>query len=84
MISVQNNREIVEVHDFSTGLIYKIDSASGNCTETPIDPNGIDAVSADGLTNIRNPEQFFDLDNVKYQYNGEVNSIVCDFMEVLS
>lgn len=77
MISTQNNREIVEVHDFATGLIYKIDSISGNCSETPIDPNGIDAVSVDGLTNIRNPEQFFDFDNVNYQYNGEVSRFEC-------
>ncbi len=69
-----NDTLITKLNDFATGLSYSINEETGECDVSKIDPNGIDAVTGPGgFTNIRNPEKFFDADNVTYQFSGSVS-----------
>ena len=61
-----------EIHDFFTGLNYKYDRKFGNCTVSKLTSADIDSIVVDGQVVIRNPNQFFDLEGVNYQYVGLV------------
>jgi len=64
-------RELVEVHDFNTGVAYIMDPMIGNCTVTPISALGFDAVqNAPGTVRIRNPKEFFYFDGTDFVYQG--------------
>ena len=68
------NSLVREVHDFVTGLKFRLHKNSGNCSISKIDPNGEDAeVNKDGQLIIRNPKHFFDFSTHNYQYTGQVN-----------
>jgi hypothetical protein len=68
------NSLVSEVHDFVTGLKFRLDKKSGNCSISKIDPNGPDAeITQDGLVVIRDPSDFFDFSTNNFQYTGQVN-----------
>lgn len=63
-----------EIHDFATGLSYKYEPATRQCSVGNITLGLNDAVPTDGnpnLIQIGNPEHFFLLDDATYQYTGE-------------
>ena len=63
-----------EIHDFATGLSYKYEPGTRQCSVGNITLGLNDAVSSDSnpnLIQIGNPEHFFLLDDVEYQYTGE-------------
>lgn len=65
------NSLVTEIHDFNTGLKFRIDENSGNCSIDVIDGNGVDAeTDANGLVKIRDPSTFFDFDSNNFQYTG--------------
>lgn len=63
-----------ELHDFATGLSYRYNHADRQCTVSNITVDGNEAVPVEGnpnLLQISNPQHFFLLDDVEYQYTGE-------------
>lgn len=72
-----NNELITVLDDYHTGIRYTLSELNGTCFVDKIDPAGIDAtVDENGFVKIRNPEEFFDLDNANYTYSGKVSYTV--------
>lgn len=61
-----------EIHDYETGLKYTFDRKSGRCNISPIDGSSIDTNKNGSYVYLRDPTQFFDLENSNYQYVGMV------------
>ncbi|CAL1528239.1 unnamed protein product [Lymnaea stagnalis] len=69
------------VDDFTTGLNYVLDLETGLCEINVITDDKVDAIRmGNNLVQMRNSEQFFDLDPTAYQYMGiqEMRGITCD------
>ena len=64
-----NDFVVTEVHDFSTGLNYVMNKFTGNCTIAKI-PEGIDTDMIGDQIKMRDPADFFDLENTNFQYSG--------------
>ncbi|XP_053387920.1 uncharacterized protein LOC128545888 [Mercenaria mercenaria] len=72
---------LTQVHDFSTGVAYVIDTLRGNCTATPISSTGFDVRNADpSHVRIRTSKEFFYFDKASYVYEGrrQVRGITTD------
>ncbi|XP_060599747.1 uncharacterized protein LOC132753324 [Ruditapes philippinarum] len=72
---------LTQVHDFTTGVAYVIDTLRGNCTATPIANTGFDVRNADPThVRIRTSKEFFYFDKASYIYEGQrlVRSITSD------
>ncbi|XP_045160293.2 uncharacterized protein LOC123525366 [Mercenaria mercenaria] len=80
---------VSEIHDYSTGIAYAIDTFLGNCTMIPIQNTTFDASvkisvnanqSQQFYVHMKSPSQLFYLDNTTYTYEGTrvVRGILCD------
>ena len=66
------NSLVTEIHDFNTGLNFRIDKKSGNCSIQKIDGSREDAeVDENGYVIMRNPKHFFDFSTHNYQFTGK-------------
>ncbi|KAH9502166.1 hypothetical protein Btru_070292 [Bulinus truncatus] len=71
------------VADFNTGVTYAVNLNTGSCVVNPIDGSNVGAFSmAGGFVQMRDANQFFDLDSDNYTYMGlnyvEGRGIECD------
>ncbi|CAL1528241.1 unnamed protein product [Lymnaea stagnalis] len=69
------------VDDYNTGITYSLDLSTGFCQVTPISQYHLDTYDlGNGMVRMRSSDEFFDLDNEKYQYMGihKVRGIDCD------
>ena len=64
-----------EVHDYTTGLKYAFNRKTGTCSISVIDGSSIDTTKNGSYVALRDPTQFFDLDNSNYQYVGMVKRL---------
>lgn len=63
-----------EIHDFATGLSYRYNNLNRECSVANITLAGNDVEVVEGQPNllqIGNPQHFFLLDDMDYQYTGE-------------
>ena len=60
-----------EVHDFSTGLNYVMKPFTGKCEVKDI-PRGSDTSIYANDIKLRDPQEFFELDDTNPQYIGRV------------
>jgi len=63
--------ELIEIHDFHSGLAYVTDKAKGNCSVRAIESGDFDVRSSGPNTvRIRNAKEFFYLDTTNVSYEG--------------
>ncbi|XP_053386832.1 uncharacterized protein LOC123542895 [Mercenaria mercenaria] len=73
--------DLIEIHDFNTGVAYVTDRARGNCSYRPIEISDFDdRTSGPNTVRIRNSREFFYLDVKNVSYEGVKNNrgIDCD------
>lgn len=73
--------DLIEIHDFHTGVAYITDRARGNCSYRPIESSDFDDKSSGPNTvRIRSSKEFFYFDTKKVSYEGVKSNrgIDCD------
>ncbi|XP_060569694.1 uncharacterized protein LOC132728098 isoform X2 [Ruditapes philippinarum] len=73
--------DLIEIHDFHTGVAYVTDRARGNCSYRPIEGSDFDDRSSGPNTvRIRNSREFFYFDVKSASYEGVKNNrgVDCD------
>ncbi|XP_064596478.1 uncharacterized protein LOC135463089 [Liolophura sinensis] len=64
--------QVIEIHDFNTGVAYVNDPLVGNCTYKPIESGGFDVKNTDSAhVRMRTANEFFSFDNTRYTYIGK-------------
>ncbi|XP_053386878.1 uncharacterized protein LOC123542935 [Mercenaria mercenaria] len=80
--SPYGKNDLIEVHDFHTGVAYVTDRARGNCSYRPIEGSDFDdRASGPNTVRIRNSREFFYFDvksNVSYEGVKNNRGIDCD------
>ncbi|KAK3094452.1 hypothetical protein FSP39_001885 [Pinctada imbricata] len=83
-LASQNSRygtnDLLEVHDFNTGVAYITDRMYGNCTATRIELTFDDRQVDKNHVKMRDSREFFYFDQIQYTYEGikTVRNIECD------